>query len=48
MSRGGTNVKENVAPAHRRCNQNKTDMTLTEFEVWLEKVLKFRSKENGR
>jgi 5-methylcytosine-specific restriction endonuclease McrA len=43
MSRGGNNSKENVAPAHRRCNQNRTNMTLDEFDGWLKKVIKYRS-----
>jgi 5-methylcytosine-specific restriction endonuclease McrA len=48
MSRGGANAKTNVAPAHRRCNQNRTNMTLGEFDSWLEKVSQFRGKGNGR
>jgi 5-methylcytosine-specific restriction enzyme A len=47
MSRGGGNVKENVAPSHRRCNQNRTNMTLEEFDAWLLKVSRFRSNKNG-
>jgi 5-methylcytosine-specific restriction endonuclease McrA len=47
MSRGGGNTRNNVAPAHRRCNQNRTNMLLDEFDTWLEKVFKFRSKKNG-
>jgi 5-methylcytosine-specific restriction endonuclease McrA len=43
MSRGGSNNKENVAPAHRRCNQNRTNMTLDEFYEWLKKVIRYRS-----
>lgn len=42
MSRGGNNSKENVAPAHRRCNQNRTDMTVHEFDLWLKRVVRFR------
>jgi 5-methylcytosine-specific restriction endonuclease McrA len=42
MSRGGSNSKENVAPAHRRCNQNRTNMTLEEFDLWLKRVARFR------
>jgi len=38
LSRGGLNVKENVLPAHRRCNQSRNDMTLEEFDAWLEKI----------
>jgi rubrerythrin len=47
MARGGANTKNNVAPAHRRCNQSRSDMLLEEFDMWLEKVSKFRSKKNG-
>jgi 5-methylcytosine-specific restriction enzyme A len=47
LSRGGHNVKENVLPAHRRCNQSRLDMLLNEFNDWLKKVFKFRSIENG-
>lgn len=47
MSRGGENVKENVAPSHRRCNQNRTDMTISEFDNWIKDVLEFRSSKYG-
>ena len=47
LSRGGTNVKENVAPAHNRCNKARSDMTMSEFDVWLSKVSEFRSEANG-
>lgn len=42
MSRGGNNSKSNVAPAHRRCNQNRTNMTVEEFDSWLKRVIRFR------
>lgn len=48
LSRDGKNVKDNVAPAHRRCNQGRTNMTLEEFDLWIDKVSKFRGKEHGR
>jgi 5-methylcytosine-specific restriction endonuclease McrA len=47
LSRGGKNTKDNIAPAHRRCNQGRTNMTLEEFDSWLGQVFKFRGKENG-
>lgn len=42
MSRGGDNVKDNVAPAHRVCNQSRNNMTLEEFDDWLTAVVKYR------
>ena len=45
MIRGGENTVENVLPAHRRCNQLRSDMTLEEFDLWLDKVYR---KRNGR
>jgi 5-methylcytosine-specific restriction endonuclease McrA len=42
MSRGGNNVKNNVAPAHRVCNQSRNNMTLREFDDWLTVVGKHR------
>jgi 5-methylcytosine-specific restriction endonuclease McrA len=48
LSRGGTNVKENVAPAHNRCNKARSNMTMSEFGVWLNRVLNFRSNDSGR
>jgi HNH endonuclease len=47
MSRGGKNVKENVAPAHNRCNKARSNMTMEEFDIWLNQVSVFRGKENG-
>jgi 5-methylcytosine-specific restriction endonuclease McrA len=38
MSVGGPNTKENVAPAHRRCNQARLDMSVEEFLIWIRKV----------
>lgn len=48
MSRGGTNTKENVLPAHRACNRSRLDMTLAEFDAWLIPVSIFRRSEYGR
>lgn len=48
MSRGGQNVKENVLPSHRRCNQSRLNMTLEEFDQWLVIVSNFRRSEYGR
>jgi 5-methylcytosine-specific restriction endonuclease McrA len=42
MSRGGDNVKSNVAPAHRICNQSRNSMTLEEFDDWLTSVVNYR------
>lgn len=43
LSRGGDNTKENVLPAHRRCNQSRNDMTLEEFNDWISKVQSWRN-----
>jgi 5-methylcytosine-specific restriction endonuclease McrA len=43
MSRGGANVKENVAPAHRRCNQSRLNMMLAEFYDLVDKIRKYRN-----
>jgi 5-methylcytosine-specific restriction endonuclease McrA len=42
MSRGGDNTKDNVAPAHRVCNQSRNNMTLEEFDDWIESVIVHR------
>jgi len=47
LSRGGANVKENVAPAHNHCNQKRSDMTLSEFDEWLDKVYAARRINRG-
>jgi hypothetical protein len=46
MSRRGGNVIENVLPAHRRCNQSRLDMTVEEFDFWLNKIY-FRRSGHG-
>lgn len=47
MSRGGGNVVGNVLPAHRRCNQSRLDMTLEEFDQWLDKIYLSRRSGHG-
>lgn len=47
MSRGGVNSQDNVAPAHRRCNQSRSDMTLDEFDLWLRKISDYRRSGHG-
>jgi hypothetical protein len=42
MARGGTNTIDNVLPAHRRCNQSRLDMTISEFDEWLKSVYRNR------
>lgn len=42
MARGGKNTSENVLPAHRRCNQSRLDMMISEFDEWL--VLIYRKR----
>lgn len=39
LSKGGDNAKENVAPAHRFCNNAKSNKTLEEFLEFCTKVL---------
>lgn len=48
MSRGGQNIMENVLPAHRRCNQSRSDMTLEEFDIWLNKIYVSRRSAYGK
>lgn len=48
LSRGGTNVKENVAPAHSHCNQKRSDMLMYEFDEWLDKVYAARRNYRGK
>jgi hypothetical protein len=43
LSRGGKNVKDNVAPAHRVCNYVRNNLTLVELDIWAEKFLRFRN-----
>jgi len=31
----------------KRCNKARSDMTMSEFDVWLSKVSEFRSEANG-
>ena len=47
MSRGGENVMGNVLPAHRRCNQSRLDMTIEEFDLWLNKIYLSRRSGHG-
>lgn len=48
LSCGGTNVKDNVAPAHNRCNKARSNMTLAEFDLWLDKVYLSRRSGHGK
>jgi 5-methylcytosine-specific restriction endonuclease McrA len=34
LARGGTDVLANVVPCCRRCNAEKSDMTLDEWRAW--------------
>jgi 5-methylcytosine-specific restriction endonuclease McrA len=43
LSRGGKNTIENVAPAHRICNQIRNQLTLGEFDVFIKRVSEFRN-----
>jgi hypothetical protein len=47
MARGGSNTVDNVLPAHRRCNQSRLDMTIEEFDLWLNKIYLSRRSGHG-
>jgi hypothetical protein len=48
MARGGSNTVDNVLPAHRRCNQSRLDMTVTEFDEWLKMIFEFRGSDGKK
>ena len=48
FSKGGLNVKENVLPAHWSCNHSRHNMTLEEFDSWIQKVISYRGKDYGK